>query len=140
MSKKFNNLEELKDVQIPNEGEKPVEQNPETPVPVEEKKPGFAGRVGMKLCAMDEKAAEKKKAKKQALEQKKLAKEEKKPISKGKVIAGAAIGVAVLGAVGKALLNVAANAQNGNVCGEPEDLTELDDTPVEEVNVSETEE
>ena len=127
MSKEIrNDLEKLKDL-VPDEGDKPVE-DPETPK-VEEKKAGFVGRMGMKLCAIDEKRSERKEAKLKAAEEKKLAKEKK--ISKGKVFAGVVAGIAVLGAVGKAICRVAANADQ-NCCETDEDLVELDDTSVEE--------
>lgn len=118
MSTIINNLEELKDKYVPEE-EAQQEEKKETPAVPEQK--GLKDRLYERHVNAMQKAIDKKTAKLEAYQAKKLAKEEPKSektkLSKGKIIAGAAIGLGIVGAVGKALMDYSAR-YSGESCEE----------------------
>lgn len=140
MSTIINNLEELKDNFVPEE-EAQQENKEETPA-VPEQKVSLKDRLYERHVNAMQKAIDKKTAKLEAYQAKKLAKEEPKSektkLSKGKIVAGAAIGLGIVGAVGKALMDCAARHSDG-ICEENAECENTAEAPTEPVQTEESE-
>lgn len=136
MSEIINNLQELKDKYVPEE-EAQQEKKEETPAVPEQK--GLKDRLYERHVNAMQKAIDKKTAKLKAYQAKKLAKEEPKSektkLSKGKIVAGAAIGLGIVGAVGKALMDYSAR-YSGESCEDAECENNTAEIPTEPVPVS----
>ena len=136
MSEIINNLQELKDKYVPEE-EAQQEKKEETPAVPEQK--GLKDRLYERHVNAMQKAIDKKTAKLKAYQAKKLAKEEPKSektkLSKGKIVAGAAIGLGIVGAVGKALMDYSAR-YSGESCEENAECENTAEAPTEPVPVS----
>lgn len=138
MSTIINNLEELKDKFVPEEAQQ--EKKEETPA-VPEQKVSLKDRLYEHHVNAMQKAIDKKTAKLEAYQAKKLAKEEPKSektkLSKGKIVAGAAIGLGIVGAVGKALMDYSAR-YSGESCEDAE-CENTAEAPTEPVQSEESE-
>ena len=141
MSEIITNLEELKEKYIPKE-EAQQEKKEETPA-VPEQKVSLKDRLYERHVNAMQKAIDKKTAKLEAYQAKKLAKEEPKSektkLSKGKIVAGAAIGLGIVGAVGKALMDYSAR-YSGESCEENAECeNNTAEIPTEPVQTEESE-
>ena len=138
MSEIITNLEELKNKFVPEEAQQ--EKKEKTPA-VPEQKVSLKDRLYERHVNAMQKAIDKKTAKLEAYQAKKLAKEEPKSektkLSKGKIVAGAAIGLGIVGAVGKALMDYSAR-YSGESCEDAE-CENTAEAPTEPVQSEESE-